>query len=218
MLARNMQTEIPGFHKIEVGFPSRGNFVAMAADMRDSTDHLLQLRAGSRVMQLQRIFYETSALLPCLAEVVKLHSGKVTEYLGDGVLALFYATDDKEATEETIREAYRASKDCLDALYRVVNPIISQRYLLPSLEMGIGLALSQAIVTTVGLPQHEQPKVFGNCVFHATKLAKSHGDVYCDEAMNIAWPMEKNGGLKFIKGKIRGHDGYKVAYPLHITP
>jgi len=43
----------------------------------------------SKVSQLQRIFYETSALLPAMAKLIFFENGSVTEYLGDGVLGLF---------------------------------------------------------------------------------------------------------------------------------
>ena len=35
---------------------------------------------------------------------------------------------------------------------------------LPSIVLGAGLSMSQALITFVGVPGHKQPKVMGECV------------------------------------------------------
>lgn len=85
--AERVPSNIPGHP--EVGLePKVDDFVAMVVDMRDSTVHLAEASAG-KVSGLQRVFYETSTLLPTVARAIQFGSGKVTEYLGDGLLALF---------------------------------------------------------------------------------------------------------------------------------
>lgn len=209
-LATRMATDIPGFPEIDPNDPQVAEFIAVAIDMRDSTKHLMMIVNGPRVTQLQRIYYETSALLPCLARVVQYHHGAVTEYLGDGVLAFFLvpAADDRKA--DAIYSAYNAAKDSIAAVDRVVNQVIGQRYALPALEVGVGMALSKALITAIGLPGREHAKAFGECVFYATKLAKRRNAILCDSALYHRWPTAKGGSLQFTEDTISGQKGYRV--------
>lgn len=91
---------MPGLPPIYEGQTIIGEFIALVADMRDSTNHLLQAISPKKadISDLQRVFYETSALLPSLAKVVSFHDGKTTEYLGDGILA-FFLVDEEDKTD-----------------------------------------------------------------------------------------------------------------------
>lgn len=209
--AESVNTQIPGHPTVELGKPKVGDFIAIVADMRGSTGHLLQAisQKTARVTQLQRVFYETAALLPSLAKAISYENGSVTEYLGDGVLGLFCV--DTEERSKTIYEANRAAENCLDTVQSVVNPLLQERYSLPSLKIGVGLAYSKAVVTLVGLPEFMQPKVFGECVFRATKLASGADEVMIDENLKCIWPTSKDGILRFLPKRVRGDiDGYIV--------
>ena len=98
---------------------------------------------------LQRVYYETSALLPALAFTISKNNGSVTEYLGDGVLAFFKV--DEENVTKSIYEAIDAAKECLDYCLETINTVLKNRYGLPKLEIGIGLAYGEALVTLVGI-------------------------------------------------------------------
>lgn len=161
------------------------------------------------VSQLQRIFYETAALLPAAAKVIGYYDGKVTEYLGDGVLGMFLASEDRRS--EAVRQASRAARGCLECVRSIVNPILKERYKLPSLSIGVGLAFSRAIIMAVGLPGYRLPKVFGECVFYATKLSRLENEIAVDERMNNIWPQSSGGKLTFEKKAIHGLEGYVMS-------
>lgn len=209
-LAESIDTQIPGYPTVELGNPKVDDFIAIVADMRGSTSHLLCAisEKTARVSQLQRVFYETAALLPSLAKAINYEKGNVTEYLGDGVLALFCL--DKEDRSKTVYAANRAASKCLDAVRDIVNPSLRERYSLPDLQIGIGMAYSKAVVTLVGLSEFMQPKVFGECVFRATKLSSGANEVMIDEALKCIWPTADDGLLRFIPRNARGVDGYLV--------
>lgn len=208
--AESVNTQIPGYPIIEQGQPKVDDFIAIVADMRDSTTHLLQAisQKTASVNQLQRVFYETSALLPSLAKAIGYENGKITEYLGDGILGLFCVN--KEDKSETIYAANRAASKCLETVSDVVNPLIAERYSLPPLQIGVGLAYSKAVVTLVGLPNFMQPKVFGECVFRASKLSSGSNEVIIDKVLRDMWPTSKNGTLRFIPKKKRNVDGFLI--------
>lgn len=190
-----VSTQIPGYQKIESGKPQIDKFIAIVVDMRNSTKHLMTAISSSKVSQLQRVFYETSALLPALAKVIYNNDGSVTEYLGDGVLGLF-RVDEKDKSN-AVYAANNTAKDCIDVLQKIVNPILKKRYSLPELEIGIGLAYSKAVVTLVGLPEFLSPKVFGECVFRATKLSCGVNETIVDEALKNIWPKSEDGRISF---------------------
>jgi class 3 adenylate cyclase len=185
-------------------------FVAFVADMRDSSQHLLCARSikRSEVSDLQRVFYETSALLPSLAQTVKFDEGSVTEYLGDGVLALFSV--DSQNKKEAIYAAHRAAKNAIGDTRKVVNEILFERYKLPNVDLGVGLAMSKSIVTLFGLEGEKHPKAFGECVFRATKLSSGRNEIHIDNQIRVTWPSEKGGILQFYDKKLNGVDGYLI--------
>lgn len=211
VMTEALKTDIPGYGTLEMDKPCVDDFIAIVVDMRDSTKHLLQKishKTGAKVNQLQRIFYETSALLPALAKVVSYHNGSVTEYLGDGVLGLFQASESSKP--QCIYDAHKAAKRCLQATDEIVNPILSNRYGLPALKIGIGLAYSRAVVTPVGLPEKPHPKVFGECVFRASKLSGGVNQIYVDEPLHGMWPTRKGSKLRLTLKNYKGLNAYLV--------
>ncbi len=210
LAAKAIPTLIPGYPFIREGRPKVDDFIAFMVDLRDSSKHLMQ-RISARttdVTQLQRIYYETSALLPVCSKVIGYHGGKVTEYLGDGLLALFLASKDKMPS--AIYAANRAAFNCIEATSEIINPLVEERYNLPQMSIGVGMALSRAIVTLVGLEEFAQPKVFGECVFYATKFSSGRDEVCIDKRLKGAWPRAADGVLSFSHRRINGHDGYVV--------
>lgn len=160
-------------------------FIALVADMRSSSTHLddndRYLKLSKLESGIQRVYYETSALLPAMALTIKHRGGTVTEFLGDGVLALF--AYDGEGIN-TITQSYKAGKELVCETRDVVNEILKNRYHLPELSIGVGLSRSKAIVNLVGLDREKQAKAFGKCVFTASKLSNGTNEVLIDSSLN----------------------------------
>ena len=209
LVKKAAETQIPGYPIIEDGEPIVDEFICLIADMRGSTMHLLQdiSKKIADVTQLQRVYYETSALLPSLAQVIAWEDGRVTEYLGDGVLGLFKATPE---TDKAVYAANRAAKNCIEAVRMVVNPLLKNRYHLPDLEIGVGMAYSKAVISLVGLDTYKQPKVFGECVFRASKLSKGKNIIIIDKKMHWVWPSSKDGTQRFFQRKCGDIEGFQV--------
>lgn len=200
-------SDIPGHEHIDINNPKVDTFVALNIDIRDSSKHLLHAiskKKGVKASQLERVFYETTAVLSSSTLIIESSQGRVTEYLGDGVLALFQYKD-----EHTISNVYRCAQDCLDSIIDIVNPILAERYGLPKLEIGIGLACSEAILTLVGLDTLH-PKAFGECVFRSCKLSSEKNSIVCDKKLKYLWPSSKGGLLKFIGQTYNGINGYQI--------
>ena len=195
--AERVPSRIPGHKEVEAGKEQVGTFIALVADMRNSSQHLLCAIAGDRPSELKRVFYETSALLPALEQTIQYEGGSVTEYLGDGLLALFEVNEiDKKPA---ITAAYTAAANCLDDTRAVVNEALDGRYNLPPLDIGIGMALSKAAVSLVGIEGNSHDKLIGRCVYFATKLAVGKNEIFVDEQLRTAWPITKGGKLTFDK-------------------
>lgn len=185
-------------------------FIALVADMRDSSKHLQSVTShkNADVSDIQRVFYETSALLPALSISISLEGGSVTEYLGDGVLALFKI--DENNPNEAIYGSRRAANNIIGATRSIVNEKLREKYRLPEIDIGVGLAYSKAMVTLVGAEADKQPKVFGECVFRATKLSTGRNQVYTDKILRHKWPKSKGGKLEFRHKRFGDIDGYQI--------
>lgn len=203
-------SKIPGHPIVKDNVTVIDEFIAYVADMRHSSEHLLCAisEKNADVSMLQRVYYETSALLPALALTVGFEGGNVTEYLGDGILALFKV--DTNSPEKAIYAAHRASKNSIGDARNIVNGIINDRYRLPELDLGVGLAMSKALVTLVGLEGDKHPKAIGSCVFKATKLSGGQNEVIIDEVLKTAWPTAEKGVLKFKDRNLKGTTGYLI--------
>ena len=164
-------------------------FIALVVDMRESSKHLsdtnLSFRINGLDSGLQRVYYETSALLSALAQVIEIKNGSVTEFLGDGVLAFF----PKETGYKSIVDAYNVAEVIVTKVRTIVNDILHERYSLPGLNIGVGLSCSKAIVNLVGIEGNKHPKAFGDCVFKATKLSSGHNQVFVDEKLIKLLPL-----------------------------
>ncbi|WP_419239314.1 hypothetical protein [Photobacterium leiognathi] len=203
-------SKIPGHDIVRDGETVIDEFVAFVADMRDSSKHLICAISPKHadVSGLQRVYYETSALLPALAYAVSKEKGSVTEYLGDGILALFRI--DADSRDQAIYASHRAAKNAIGDVRDLVNEALFERYRLPTVDIGVGLACSKTLVTLVGLAPDKQPKAFGECVFRATKLSTGKNEVICDEKLKAIWPSSKGGMLRFSRKNLTNINGYII--------
>jgi len=185
-------------------------FIAIVADMRDSSKHLQSVTSHKKadVSDIQRVFYETSALLPALSMTINFQGGAVTEYLGDGVLALFKVDQDNPNT--AMYAARRAAQDIIRTTRNIVNSALNEKYRLTPIDVGVGMAASKAMVTLVGAEIDKQPKVFGECVFRATKLSIGRNVIYTDKILKQMWPTGKGGKVVFNHKKFGDLDGYRM--------
>ena len=107
-----------------------------------------------------------------------------------------------------MNSAYSAANDTIGIVRSIVNKILFDRYELPALDVGVGLAVSRTLVTLVGLYPEKQPKAFGECVFRATKLSGGKNQVITDEQLKTMWPSSKGGTLRFTPKTIGSIKGY----------
>ena len=203
------ETKIPGFKLIKSGKGEVGDFIAFVLDIRNSTQNLTQSISSkvSKASQLERVYYETTAINTCGIELINKYDGGITEFLGDGFLALFPAKEKKD-----VHKAHNAAKDYIRYLKTVVNPIINERYNLPELKVGIGLAYGKAIVTLIGNNEDVHPKAIGECVFRASKLSNGINEILIDDKLRFFWPKSDDGTLKFSKINVKNQTfkGYKI--------
>lgn len=205
------QSMIPGHRFVSLEKPKAEYFIALMLDIRDSSKHLAQAISSkiARVSQFQRVYYETSALLPAVAKTIGFKNGRVTEYLGDGALALFRVAD-YEDYREAVYAAHNAAKNCINDTLSIVNNQLKDRYSLPPLVVGVGMAMSPALVTLIGLSGERQARVLGECVYRATKLSGGENEIIVDKKMRYRWPKKKGGTVRFDEITMKGVDGFKV--------
>jgi len=203
-------SRIPDYPIVDSENPKVGKFIALVADVRQSSQHLLCSisKGGPKIDMLERVHHEMAALLPALEQTVYYQGGSVTEYLGDGILAIF--TINEENKEEYIKKSYRAAKNCIGDTRRIVNDELQRRYSLPPLDIGVGMAMSQGIVDVVGVEGRRHAKVIGPCVYYASKLSCGSNEIIVNNTMYNEWPTSEGGRLKFTHRNLRKTSGYLV--------
>ncbi|MGU3313038.1 hypothetical protein [Acinetobacter sp. M5A5_2a] len=196
-------SDIPGHELVDKA--QINEFIALVCDIRKSTQRLSTNLADAQVNGIQRVFYETSALLPSLEVVIDHFSGAVTEYLGDGILGFFpYLNDDD------LYNSYYASIGCMEMVRTIVNLELKKRYNLPALDIGIGMACGPAMVRKVA---KKHVKAFGRCVWTASKLSGGTNLILIDDGLRAKWPKSQNGAISFRnKQLMKEVEGYKL-YP-----
>lgn len=207
----SVDSNIPGHENVSDFETIIDDFIAIVVDMRGSSSHLNACNGVVIESGIQRVFYETSALLPALDFTISSYNGRVTEYLGDGVLG-FIQVADKIDSSKAIYSSYNASKACLNKTLPLVNNELFRRYKLEPLQIGIGMSLSKALVTLLGVKGNKHPKAYGRCVFKATKLSDGHNKIIIDENLKAEWPSSKNGKISFLKrnGRYDNLNGYII--------
>ncbi len=213
-----IRSSIPGHPFIEEENPEVDEFIALAVDMRKSSARLRSKELFPTIESgIQRVYYETSTLLPALAQTALLNNGHVTEYLGDGLLILFKV--DAGKLDFSISDAYTAAHNCVHDTRIIVNNLLQERLLLPNLDLGAGLSISQALITFVGIPNNMQPKAIGQCVWEASKLSYGINTVNISRTLRDLWPPSQSASLRFRKiPETTKHpvDGFCV-FPTEIT-
>ena len=190
-------SNIPGHETVSDYETIIDNFIAIVIDMRGSSSHLNAYNGAVIKSGIQRVFYETSALLPALDFTIRSYNGRVTEYLGDGVLGFMQV--DEANSSKAIYSSYNASEECLNTTLPLVNQELFRRYKLEALQIGIGMSLSKALVTLLGIKGNKHPKAYGRCVFRATKLSDGHNKIVIDNDLRAMWPSAKKGTISFTK-------------------
>lgn len=214
--AEVVPSKIPGHPSLSSDHSVVAEYVCLVADIRGSSNHLLNAISSSKESYscMKRVYFETAALLPALDQTIQFCDGSVTEYLGDGVLALFSVEpgerEKREKREKTIRNAYRAAKNCIGDTRDIVNSALFERYRIPYLDLGVGLAFSDAIVQLVGVPGRMHPKVLGPCVYYASKLCYEKNAIVVHKNLKLAWPKSKGGKLSFLAVEKNGVEGFKL--------
>lgn len=207
LIVKDSQSFIPGHERVNPFSPKIDDFIAIVCDIRDSTNRLQIIDHSLKISGIQRIFFETSALLPAIETTINFFNGKVTEYLGDGVLGFIQYKSDAE-----VYKAYKISKACLSLTLDIVNEELYKKYELPPLQIGIGMAFSKAMIRFV---TDNHIKAFGSCVWKASKLSCGRNKAYMDDFLKSKWPTRTNG-LRFTRVTLKKSEtiGYQV-YPLH---
>ena len=193
--AEVVPARIPGHEFVDSHDHKADQLIALVADMRESSKHLIQsISTRSGVRTTQRVLYETSALLPALEMTINYEKGGVTEYLGDGVLGFFRVSDDLKSS---ISKACNAARNCVGDTLKIVNAHLFERYGLPPIQIGVGMDMGYCMITTLGLPGSLHAKAFGTCVYTATKLSDEVNEVKISDYLRESWPSSKGGKITF---------------------
>jgi adenylate cyclase len=151
------------------------------ADMRDSTQHTIELGAV-RAVELFNAFFD------CLVPPIESRRGEVLKYMGDGLLAIFRETKDgeRDASERAL-DAARAGLTAL-AQFNTEHP--------DSLQMRAGIALhyGEAAYGNIGSGARLDFTVIGRDVSLASRVAELNRTLDEPLLMSAAFAEHLDGG------------------------
>ncbi len=209
-LERSLPSDLPDHPMVNPIKPEVDDFIAFVLDIRNSSKHLNEaIGKPAKATQLERVLYEVTAVNTIGCIIIEEKKGKITEFLGDGFLALYKVSNENKSN---VYNAHNAAKECMRVVKDVVNPILWERYNLPPLEIGIGLAYSKVIITVVGYGDNLHPKALGECVFRASKMSDGINEIHIDDRLKVFWPSTKEGTLRFslLGGRGLGFTEYTI--------
>lgn len=195
----NDSSSIPGFEKLKWEDFDKGSFIALFADMRDSSLRFTQALSGWHPPE-KRVLYETLGMLAMFDFVIDYYDGMVTEFLGDGCLALYHIPDDSSEKEkqEIFHKAWKAANGIVGIGLETLNECFTE-IKLKEAKIGVGVACSRAVVVRVGTSSNQVPKIVGACVYKASKLSYGENEVIVDKSFDVGWPGSSGGTWSFQK-------------------
>lgn len=212
--SQSIPSNIPGNNLVSTVKSKREELFAVCVDIRKSTEILKSYIKDEKFANgLHKIYLITSVLLPAIEEIIKENNGKVTEYLGDGLLAFFPVEkkDDQTIIDNCYYNISRSVRKNLYGVLPLVNSFFKTKMnLCKDILVGIGVSRSEAIIHAVGYNDILYPKAFGECVFEASKLANisQNTGVYVSNNVRQGWPSSKNGEISFKKDRLHEKSPY----------
>lgn len=199
---------IPGYHAEVLEFESydKDNFTVLFVDMRGSTKR-------ARRIGPQKTFLSMHAYIPALLEVINYYNGKVIDIMGDGVMVFFGGKNSGVAKSIAAQNAGLCGLDMVEAVKRVVNPILRSDGIDDEISIGVGIAHGDVIVTKIGIDEFFDVKAFGDCVNTASKYSNRDNNsnrVCVTKKVKDLWPSSEGGKLQFLPFTMGQTDGYWI--------
>lgn len=184
----SLESEIPGYENKTMKFGQFENrpFVVLMTDIRNSTTLINQPNGMEYMFQ---IYYAYAAMV---ANIIDRHSGTVTEFLGDGLLALFEI--EQNNVGQSLMTSMGAAREIMEARTAILNPVLRQFHL-PNIDYGIGIDYGPTIVTRFGFKGDNDLKAFGTCAHNVSRLSKGVNQIKVSQGAQQVWPVVPGGTL-----------------------
>jgi adenylate cyclase len=145
----------PGLRLGSVG--EEKNLAILFADIGDYTSFAESLPAYEVIHALRRYFIT-------MGRVIDAHGGRINDYVGDGIMALF-------GVDDTPDPVYRAVRAGLEMLWEVdsLNPYLQAMYR-RTFRIRIGIHYGPVVIGMIGMADMEKMAVIGDAVNVAEKI------------------------------------------------
>jgi class 3 adenylate cyclase len=104
----------------------------------------------------------------------------------------------------------------VQAVERVLNPILKDEKIPDDLRVGVGITSGNLVITRIGFDSASEITAYGSCVNDACKLS-SHGqnEVYISSDVRKYYPSSPNGKVSF---RLMGNRGFLLEhYPIEVV-
>ena len=201
----------PEYAVLETNYGMAAWGVILSVDLRGSSNRALRIKA-------KKTYLTMHTYLPTMAELVGRAKGKIVGLRGDGLFAAFGLTKSigtgtevaPEKVKRAVQDATNCGKAMLESITEIINPILSDNDIEAGLEIGVGIAAGEVVVTRIGLEDANELTTYGPSVNHACKLCtQGKNEIMLTPGAEKMFPTGKGGRVTFHK---KG-DAFYVKYP-----
>ena len=180
------------------------NVAVLFADIESYTPFAESLPPYDVIHVLDRYFY-------LIGNVIKKNNGRIIDYYGDGVLAIFGVNN----VDNCALSAVRAGKDMFDSLKKL-NPYLERMYD-RGFNIRVGIHYGKVIIGTIGIEDSRKFTAIGDSVNFASRIEsanKEHGTRFLVSEAAYKQVANKVTVGKEVSVEVKGKSGKHTLYEI----
>jgi class 3 adenylate cyclase len=195
--ARSLHT-LPDFADIETSYGKAAWAAMLCVDIRGSTNREIEIGPKDTYLTVH-------TYLPTMVRIVADWNGSVVGLRGDGLIAAIgiHARKTNSNTEITPTQASKAVSDavlCGKAMLEsmeIINGILREGRVRDGLHIGVGIDVSDIVVTRIGLFADTELTAYGPSVSKASKFSGERNQICMSLRAKEMYPTAKDGKVVF---------------------
>ncbi len=201
--ARSLR-DMPEFQDISASHGKAAWAVMLCVDIRGSTNREIEI--GPR-----QTYLTVHTYLPTMIHLVSNWDGHVTGLRGDGLIAAIglhiNETDLRdeivsEQATKAVSNAVNCGKAMLESI-EIINSVLNDRGVKGGLQVGVGIDVSDIVVTRIGLLSDTELTAYGPSVSKCCKFSGERNQICMSFAARDMYPKAKGGRTSFRASKYK---------------
>lgn len=188
--------DVPAYQVLKCGYGIAAHSAILSVDLRQSSRRAVT--HGPKNTYLTMHTY-----LPTMAEVVASAEGLIVGLRGDGLIAAFGVTEKAHRDAKwpdgpnATKQATHCGKAMIEATEEIINPLLEAEDIPAGLQIGVGIAVGEVVITRIGLRPANEVTAYGAPVNQACKFSDGTNRVRLSKGAYDIFPTTKGGRIRF---------------------